>query len=192
MRKNSIPGNCCNGCQTEDQGDECAEARRQHHPGQQQRGMVACQQPSPQARRQRQRQQAAEKGQARHPRPRQPRRHPQQGEQAGAAGNAEQVGLGQRVAEQGLHQGPGHRQQSAAGESRRHARAAQLGEDLPGQLAVVRQRAGEQPEGDRQQRGQDQQGEFQPVRQSIHHRPTPAGQAGRSITAVLGLAAGSR
>jgi len=54
----------------------------------------------------------------------------EQGADAGAAGNAEDVGVGERVAQQYLHQRASQRQQAAAGEAGEGARQAQLTNDV--------------------------------------------------------------
>jgi hypothetical protein len=59
-----------------------------------------------------------------------------------------------------LHQCARQRQQAAAGERGGNARAAQLGEDLLGQLRVAGQRTGDQAECERSGRGQREQQQF--------------------------------
>jgi hypothetical protein len=61
----------------------------------------------------------------------------QQRADAGAARNAEHVGIGERVAQQHLQQRPGQRQQAAAGETGQRARQAQAAHDLAGGAAAV-------------------------------------------------------
>ena len=56
---------------------------------------------------------------------------------AGAAGDAEHVGIGQRIAQQHLHQRAGQRQQAAAGEGGQRARQAQLADDRRAGAAIV-------------------------------------------------------
>jgi hypothetical protein len=61
----------------------------------------------------------------------------QQRANAGATGNAEHVGIGERVAQQHLQQGPGQRQQAATGETGQGARQAQAAHNLAGGAAAV-------------------------------------------------------
>jgi hypothetical protein len=75
---------------------------------------------------QQRRRQGAGEGAAVDPHAAEARRQHQQREGRRAAGDAEHVGIGERVAQQDLHQHPGQRQQAADGEGAERARQAQL------------------------------------------------------------------
>jgi hypothetical protein len=107
--------------------------------------------------------------------------HCGQGTDRGAAGGAHHVGIGQRVAQQHLHPGAGHREQAAGGERGQRARQPQLVHDLRGDAAIGHEhraqqldrcdRAAADGQCDRQ-RHEGQQRQHEPDAQRAGHRST--------------------
>jgi hypothetical protein len=160
--------------QAEDQGHRCAAAGGDDDAGEQQPGL----RPGPVAMGQAEDQQGGAQrtgeGAAVMIQPAAaPEQHGEQRADRRAAGNAQHVGVGQRVAQQHLHQRAGQGQQAAAGEGGQGARQAQATDDVRLHAAFGTGQGGKQVvDGDRQGTGREGPGEGREGRQHQAQRPT--------------------
>jgi hypothetical protein len=126
ISQNSMPRSFCSGATERISATTAAAPAATMTPVSSRRVWVQLPSPRRQAEHQQHRAQGAGEGAAVHHQQGQAEQHRQQRTHRRAAGDAQHVGIGQRVAQQHLHQGAGQRQQSAAGKGRQRARQAQV------------------------------------------------------------------